>query len=89
MENEPVQVLEEKIITGKTVISFKSPTPMWATWTFRIVFLFTTAATFVIAGEPSIPDEMKVRIGLYLKGLDVVIWGMGKGIGIEKEQFHS
>lgn len=75
---------DEKTVVGKTVISINAPTPMWATWIFRIVFLLTTTATFIIASDPAIPDALKVRIGIYLKGLDFVIWGFGRFIGVEK-----
>lgn len=69
----------------KTVISFRKDTPEWAKWTFRIVFILTTAATFVIASDPSIPDALKVRIGVYLKGFDMVIYGLSKGFGVDKK----
>ena len=82
MEQQEVQ--QKEIVTGKTVLSINAPTPMWATWIFRIVFLLTTTATFIIASDPAIPDALKVRIGIYLKGLDFVIWGLGRFIGVEK-----
>ncbi|MBK7110460.1 MAG: hypothetical protein KA954_12010 [Chitinophagales bacterium] len=77
-----VEVVKE--VQGKTVLSFSKPTPLWATWTFRIVFLLTTAATIIIAGETHIPDDVKTRIFLYMKGLDFVVWGIGRGLGINK-----
>lgn len=67
----------------KTVLSFVKPTPMWATWIFRIVFVLTGVATFIIAAEPNITEEMKVRIGIYLKGADMLVWGITRAIGIE------
>lgn len=68
------------------ISQIKSETPSWAKWMFRIVFILTTAATFIIASDPAIPDEMKVRIGVYLKGLDMIIYGISKMFGIEKEE---
>ena len=62
------------------------PTPLWASWMFRIVFILTTAATFVIAGEPTIDDATKVRIGLYLKGFDMVVYGVSKMFGIDPKE---
>lgn len=73
----------------KVGVSFTNPTPAWATWVFRGVFLLTTAATIIIAAEPHIPDDVKVRIGVYMKAFDFVIWGLGKGIGVKKETFTS
>lgn len=73
----------------KTIISVNSPTPQWANWTFRVVFILTTAAIMVIAADPTIPDSVKVRIGAYLKGLDFVVWGLSRMLGVEinKEEF--
>lgn len=67
---------------SKTVFSISKPTPMWATWIFRIVFILTGVATFIIAGDPAIATESKIRIGVYLKGLDMAIWGITRMIGI-------
>lgn len=72
-------------MANKTVISVTKPTPKYATWIFRVVFVLTTAATFVIASDPAIPDDLKVRIGVYLKGLDMIVWGIGRFLGIEKD----
>jgi len=61
-------------------------TPMWAKWMFRIVAILTTAAAFVIAGDPTIPDTIKVRVLLYLKGLDMVVLGVSKLFGMQPEE---
>lgn len=73
---------------NKTILSFNKPTPAWATWIFRIVFLITTAATIVIAADPDIKDKTKVKLSVYLKALDFVIWGIGRGLGVEKGDFE-
>lgn len=72
-------------IYNKTVFSFRKPTPAWATWVFRIVFLLTTATTIIISADPHIPDQMKVKLGVYLKAIDFVIWGIARGLGVSKE----
>jgi hypothetical protein len=69
---------------GKTVLSFVKPTPMWATWIFRIVFVLTGVATFIIASDPGITESLKVRLGVYLKGFDMLVWGVTRAIGIEQ-----
>lgn len=61
-------------------------TPMWAKWMFRIVALITTAAAFVVAGDPGIPDPIKVRVLLYLKGFDMLILGFSKLFGMQPEE---
>jgi hypothetical protein len=70
-----------------TVLSFTQPTPAWATWVFRVVFLLTTAATIILAAEPGISDEVKVKLGEYMKAFDFVVWGIARGIGVKKEDF--
>lgn len=65
-------------------------TPKWASWVFRIVFLLTTVATFVIAGDDNISNEVKVRIGVYLKALDMFIYGLSKMFGVQvKDEVHN
>jgi hypothetical protein len=58
-------------------------TPQWAKWMFRIVFALTTVAAFIIAADPAIPDPLKVRIGVYLKGLDMLVFIFSKMFGVE------
>lgn len=70
----------------KTIISVTEPTPKWATWTFRIVFLLTKVAIGIIAADPGIPDDLKVRIGLYLSGLDTLVWGLSRMVGVKIEE---
>jgi hypothetical protein len=81
--SETTQVETEKKVEGKTVMSLKLPTPMWATWVFRIFFILTGIATFIIAADPGIQDDTKVRLGIYLKGADMLIWGVTRAIGVE------
>jgi len=58
---------------------------MWATWTFRIVFLLTTAATFILAGDADLPAKFVVKIGVYLKALDLTIWSLSRMIGVDED----
>lgn len=73
----------------QTIISIIDPTPKWATWIFRIVFLLTTAVSFWIGSTKLIPDGSKVEIMLALKGLDVVVWGIAKGLGVKKTDYEA
>lgn len=61
-------------------------TPKWASWMFRSVFILTTVATFIIASEPTIPDATKVRIGVYLKGFDMLIYMFSKMFGVDVKE---
>lgn len=59
-----------------------NPTPLWATWVFRIVFLLVSIAIFVFASDPAISDATKVRIGVYLKAFEMLVYGASKLIGV-------
>ena len=83
------EVSTTKSIKGTTTFAPGSPSPMWATWMFRIVFLLTMGATIIIAGDTTIPDGLKVRIFLYMKGFDFVVWGIAKGLGVKKKDFED
>jgi hypothetical protein len=74
---------------SKTIISVNEPTPKWATWVFRIIFLLTSAALIILAADPTIPDGVKFRVSLYLKAADVVVWGIGRALGVKKEDFSN
>lgn len=83
METQPQVVEQQTPVQGKTVLSFTKPTPVWATWAFRIIFIITGVATFIIAADPGISADTKVRLGVYLKGLDLLIWGLTRAIGVD------
>jgi len=73
----------------KTVISITKKSPEWTRWLFRIVFFVTTGICFWIAGTGLITANNKVEIMLVLKALDLVIWGIGKGLGVSKEEYDT
>jgi len=82
MDNKQI-VEQDTAVSGKTVVSLNLPTPKWATWVFRGVFILTGVVTFIIAAEPAITPEVKVRIGIYLKGFDMFVWGITRMIGVD------
>lgn len=67
------------------VSQLTSKTPQWANVFFYIFLTLTTAATFIVASDPAIPDALKVRIGIYLKGLDFVALAISKMFGVQVE----
>lgn len=89
MSNETHIVEEKKQVQGKVVLSFNKPTPQWATWTFRIVFNLTLAIGIWVAGTNIIPEGHKVEALLVLKVLDYLIWGIARGLGVEKSDFDE
>ncbi len=80
----------EKTVTipnGKTVVSLNLPTPKWATWTFRIVYWLVFAFTIWIAATKLVPEASKVEVILAASVLDKLVWGIGRGLGVKKEDF--
>lgn len=73
----------------KTIISVSAPTPKWATWVFRIVFFITTGLSFWVAGTNLVPESIKVEIMLAFKSLDIIVWGLGKSLGVKKDDFTA
>jgi hypothetical protein len=63
----------------------ENKTPLWAKNIFRITLLLTFVATFVIASDPEIPAKLAVRIGVYLKALDLLVFGLSKMFGVKIE----
>jgi hypothetical protein len=63
-------------------------TPKWAKWTFRIVFMLTTAAAGWVAGTNLIDQSLKVEIMLVFKLIDPIVFGLSKmfGVSIEKHE---
>ncbi len=60
-------------------------TPPWAKWMFRVVFLITTVAIFIIGSAEAIAAPVRVRIGIYLKGFEMLIYGFSKMFGVNIE----
>ncbi|TWF38861.1 hypothetical protein FHW36_10684 [Chitinophaga polysaccharea] len=67
------------------VSQLTTKTPAWANIAFYVVLTLTTAATFVVASDPAIPDDLKVRVGIYLKAFDFVSLGISKMFGVTVE----
>jgi len=68
-----------------TIEAIVSKTPMWAKITFGIVTVLTTVASFIIAGDPKIDNDTKVQIMNYLKGADLIVFGISKMFGVQHD----
>lgn len=61
-------------------------TPKWVKLAFGILIILTSAATFLIASTTQIPNETKVELTVYIKTFEIIIFGISKLFGIEKEE---
>lgn len=70
----------------KTIISVKEPTPKWATWVFRTVFLIGTTLNTSIIQAPRIPQPVKLDI-VYWSGIVVMlVWGLSRIVGVKIDE---
>lgn len=89
MEEVTQTVETEKEVTGKTVISFTAPTPKWATWVFRTEFVINKALLMVLSGTSLLsPQQVKESL-IWIAAIDFMVWGIGRGLGVQKSQFDE
>ena len=87
MPEETLQQVEtEQTIKGHTVISFKHPSPMWATWVFRTEFILNKALTLYLAGTEKIPQEDIKEYMLIMGAVDLVVWFFARSLGVKKPE---
>jgi hypothetical protein len=73
--------------TTQVRFGFKSlnrPTPNWATATFGVATVLTTAAAVWVAGTAMLPEALKLEWVLALKVADLILLGISKLFGIER-----
>lgn len=66
-----------------------SRTPTWAQNMVGITILVTSVATFIVASDTSIPAATAVKIGIYLKGADMLVAGIAKLWGVTYEKVNE
>lgn len=86
---ETTAVEVTKQVPGKLVFSINAPTPKWATIVFRVTICLCTFASSVVAGDDGIDNVTKVKVMLYLTQGTTLIWGLGRIIGIKKEEIEK
>lgn len=60
-----------------------NPTPLWAKWVFRTVFILTTVASFWAGASTLIDPLYKAELLLGFKSLDMIVFGFSKLFGVE------
>ena len=88
-ETKSVEVETTQQAKGKLVMSVTLPSPMWATWVFRIQFFANKAIMVFLSGTNTIsPDHIKQYI-LILTCIDVFVWGLAKSLGIKPPETND
>jgi hypothetical protein len=81
-KGEVLPVSETKVVFG----DLNAPTPMWATWLFRAVFVVTTAIVIWVSGTNLISQGAKVEWMLILKVVDALVLGFSKLFGVVPDE---
>lgn len=84
IDNQPVNLSQTK-----TVISLSSPTPQWVTWAFRVEFVLNKVVLFILSASSLFtPNQVKESL-IWIAAFDLFVWGMGKFIGLKKDDFEG
>jgi hypothetical protein len=62
----------------------KNPTPLWAKYTFRIIFLLLSCAVFMVSDYPEIDEHTKLLLLKWFSGVNMLVWGLSKLFGLEE-----
>ncbi len=84
IDNKPVNLSETK-----TVISLSAPTPKWVNWFFRIEFVLNKAVLYYLAGDTGMSLSSLKHTLLLLGTIDLAVWGLGRFIGLKKDDFEN
>lgn len=66
------------------VSQIQKPTPVWAKYTFRVIFLLLSVAVFMVSDYPGINDGLKLLLLKWFSGVNMLIWGLSKLFGVEE-----
>ena len=82
VDNNAVDIDKTKVTFG----AVSAVSPQWARWLFRGTLVVTSVATFIIASDTTIKAEIALRISVYLKGLDLLVFGFSKLFGVTLDE---
>lgn len=85
MPDESTDATVVEHVPGKVVVSINSPTPLWATWVFRIFYGISTAVGVWLAATNVLSSQAKFEILLGFTALDRLAWTVARGLGVKKE----
>lgn len=68
------------------ISQINKPTPLWAKYTFRIVFLLLSVAIFMVSDYPGINESLKLLLLKWFSGINMLVWGLSKMFGVEENR---
>lgn len=66
------------------VSQIQNPTPLWAKYTFRIIFLLLSISVFMVSDYPGISESLKFLLLKWFSGINMLVWGLSKMFGVEE-----
>ncbi len=91
MSDQPIAQQEaevKEVVKGKAsfgINQLDNPTPMWVIWIFRIQFVINKALTIWFTTTTLIPNVNIKEVMLTLTIVDFTVWGLGKFVGVSKD----
>lgn len=64
------------------------PTPMWAKYTFRIVFLLLSFGVFMVSDYPGLNEQAKLLMLKWFSGINMLVWGLSKLFGVPEREIY-
>lgn len=83
---EKIEAEQITPVTGKVgfgVGQISNPSPVWATWVFRIVLYAASITTFIVTTAKGIPDSVAINIASYCSMATMVAHALSKMVGID------
>jgi hypothetical protein len=84
IDNKAVNVADTK-----TVISLNAPTPSWVNWIFRTEFVLNKVVLFIIGSSALFTQNQVKEAVIWIGALDLLVWGMGRFVGLKKTDFED
>lgn len=81
VDNKAIPVSDTKTSFGFGQLT--NDTPTWAKNALKLTIVLTSVATFIIATDTEIAPKLALRIGVYLKALDLLVLGVSRLFGVE------
>lgn len=90
LTQEAEKVVETVGVTKFGIAQLNKPTPVWVNWIFRTEFVINKVFLIWLSSQDVIDNAhtLKVILGI-VAAIDGVIWGLGRFVGITKDEMET
>lgn len=82
-------MLETKTTTVIGGEGVNLPAPAWLTWAFRVEFVLNKALLYILSSTSLLTPEQVKESLVWIAAVDLLIWGLGRFIGVKKETYEA